>query len=63
MGADVEGSWEYGAGLNYYIQGHSVKLSADFFKLYESPISSVHKSLANVNDDALVFRMQLQLAF
>ena len=58
-----EGSWEYGAGLNYYIQGQSVKLMTDFFKIYETPISSVHKSLANVNDDALVFRVQLQLTF
>jgi hypothetical protein len=58
-----EGSWEYGAGLNYYIEGSSVKLSTDFFKIYEAPISSSHKSLANVNDDALVFRVQLQVAF
>lgn len=58
-----EGSWEYGAGVNYYIEGQNVKLSADMFKVYEAPISSSYKSLANVNDDALVFRVQLQLAF
>ncbi|MFQ5806309.1 MAG: porin [Phycisphaerae bacterium] len=58
-----EGVWEYGAGVNYYIEGQNVKLSADMFKVYEAPTSSSYKSLANVNDDALVFRVQLQLAF
>jgi len=60
---EQEGVWEYGAGLNYYIEGNNVKLMADFFRVYEAPISSSYKSLANVNDDALVFRVQLQLAF
>lgn len=60
---DREGSWEYAAGVNYYIHGQNVKLQADVTKLYEAPISSSYKSLANVNDDALIFRVQLQLAF
>jgi hypothetical protein len=29
----------------------------------EAPISSASHSLANVNDDALIFRIQLQVAF
>jgi hypothetical protein len=58
-----EGAWEYGVGLNYYIEGNNVKLQTDVFKVDEAPISSQYKSLANVNDDALVFRVQLQLAF
>jgi len=58
-----EGSWEYAAGLNYYIRGHSVKLQTDLTKVYEAPISSPTASLANVNDDALVWRVQLQVGF
>jgi hypothetical protein len=58
-----EGVWEYAAGLNYYIQGHSVKLQTDITKVYEAPISSPYSSLANVNDSALIFRVQLQVAF
>lgn len=58
-----EGSWEYSGGMNYYIEGQNVKLQADITKVYEAPISSAYKSLANVNDDALIFRVQLQLAF
>ena len=58
-----EGTWEYGAGLNYYIEGNDVKLQADVVKVSEAPISSNYSSLANVNDDVLVFRVQLQVAF
>ena len=58
-----EGTWDYGAGLNYYIQGHKVKLQTDVTKVSESPISSSQYSLANVNDDALIWRVQLQVAF
>jgi len=59
-----EGSWEYGFGVNYYpYENQNVKLQADMFKVYEAPTSSSYKSLANVNDDALVFRVQLQVAF
>jgi hypothetical protein len=58
-----EGSWEYSGGLNYYLEGNNVKLQADVTRVYEAPISSSYSSLANVNDDAWVFRVQLQVAF
>jgi len=58
-----EGTWEYAGGLNYYIEGNKVKLQADVTKITEVPITSSTGSLANVNDDALIFRVQLQLAF
>ncbi len=63
LAEDQEGTWEYAAGLNYYIDGNRVKLQTDFTKIYEVPISSSYASLANVNDDALIWRVQLQLAF
>ncbi|MHC4093900.1 MAG: hypothetical protein ACYSVY_27120, partial [Planctomycetota bacterium] len=62
-----ESTWEYGAGLNYYLEGpdagHMTKLQMDVTKITEVPISDPYSSLANVNDDALVFRVQLQVAF
>ncbi len=58
-----EGTWEYAAGLNYYIHGNDVKLQADMVKITESPTSSGPISLANVNDEPLIFRLQLQVAF
>ena len=58
-----ECTWEYGAGVNYYIAGHAVKLQADVMKVIEAPTSSSYSSLANVNDDPLVFRVQVQMAF
>ncbi len=58
-----EGTWEYAGGLNYYIDGHNVKLQTDVVKVSEAPISSSYSSLANVNDDALIWRVQLQVAF
>ena len=63
VGPGSEGSWEYAGGLNYYIRGHAVKLQTDITKIYESTISSGTSSLANVNDDALIWRVQLQVAF
>lgn len=58
-----EGTWDYGAGINYYIKGHKVKLQADVTKIYEAPTTASSYSLANVNDDALIWRIQLQVAF
>lgn len=58
-----EGTWDYGGGLNYYIEGTKVKLQTDVTKVSEVPISSATHSLANVNDDALIFRVQLQVCF
>jgi hypothetical protein len=59
----VEGTWEYAGGLNYYIDGHNVKLQTDVTKITELPVSSSDHSYANVNDDALIWRVQLQVAF
>jgi phosphate-selective porin OprO/OprP len=58
-----EGTWEYAGGLNYYIQGNKVKLQTDVTKVSEVPITSPYATLANVNDDALIWRVQLQVAF
>lgn len=58
-----EGVWEYAGGVNYYIRGNKVKLQADVSRVYEAPISGSSVTLANVNDDALRFRVQLQVAF
>ncbi|RMF86018.1 MAG: hypothetical protein D6744_00415 [Planctomycetota bacterium] len=62
-----EGTWEYAAGLNYYLNGadagHRTKLQFDVTKVSEVPISNSYSSLANVNDDALIFRVQLQVMF
>ena len=58
-----EGTWAYAGGFNYYIDGHRVKLQTDVTKVTETPVSNSTVSLANVNDDALVWRMQLQFAF
>ncbi len=64
---DREGVWEYAAGLNYYLRGpeagHKAKLQFDVTKIYEAPISNPYVSLANVNDNALIFRVQLQVGF
>lgn len=63
LAAEQEGSWEYTAGVNYYVDRQRFKVSADVTKVYEAPISSSPSSLANVNDDALVFRVQVQLSY
>lgn len=63
LAEEREGAWEYAGGLNYYIQGSKLKLVGDVTRIQEAPISSSLGSLANVNDQALVFRMQLQVAF
>jgi len=58
-----ESAWEYAVGLNYYFNGHNAKLQTDLTKVTEAPISTDKGSLANVNDDALVWRVQLQVGF
>jgi hypothetical protein len=58
-----EGTWDYGGGINYYIEGQRVKLQMDISKVSEAPFSSAQYSLANVNDDAFIWRVQLQVAF
>jgi hypothetical protein len=62
-GQNSECTWEYAAGVNYYIQGNNVKLQFDVTKIDQVPISSATSSMANVNDKPLIFRMQLQVAF
>jgi len=61
IGPGSEGSWEYAGGLNYFIKGHNVKLQTDVTKIYEAPVRTSSGSIANVNDDALVWRVQLQV--
>ncbi len=58
-----QGSWMYTAGVNYFIHGEKVKLQADISKIEESPISSGTYGIANVNDKAILARVQLQVAF
>lgn len=60
---ESEGVWEWAVGANYYIKGNNVKLQADIGQVSEAPITSSYSTLANVNDDALIFRVQLQVAF
>ena len=63
QGISSECAWEYSAGLNYYFEQDNVKLQFDVTKIDEAPISSADSSMANVNDEPLVFRVQLQVAF
>ena len=63
IGPGNEGSWEYAAGLNYFVHGNKVKLQTDVTKIYEAPVTGNAYSIANVNDDALIFRVQLQVGF
>lgn len=63
LAEDREGTWEYAAGLNYFVEGESVKLQADVTRINQVPITSSYSSLANVNDDALIIRIQMQVAF
>ncbi|MBU0637843.1 MAG: hypothetical protein KKB50_03185 [Planctomycetes bacterium] len=59
----AETTWEYSGGLNYYIEGQRVKLQTDVTRITEAPFAFSANSLANPNDAALIWRMQLQLAF
>ena len=67
LAEEQEYAWEYGLGLNYYLQGaaagHKSKLQFDITKVPEVPTANAYSSLANVNDDALIFRVQLQVGF
>ncbi len=49
--------------LNYFIKGNNIKLQTDVTKVSEAPISSSTYSLANVNDDALIWRIKLGFAY
>jgi len=58
-----QGVWMYTAGLNYFIDGDNLKLQTDVSKVHEVPVSSGTYGLANVNDDALIWRVQLAFHF
>jgi phosphate-selective porin OprO/OprP len=58
-----EGVWIYTAGVNYFIKGSRIKLQADISKVSEAPISAGTYGLANLNDEALIARVQLAFAF
>ncbi len=58
-----EGCWMYTAGVNYFFHGRNVKLQFDISRIEEAPISSSVYGIANVNDQAILARMQLQVAF
>ncbi|MFO0839960.1 MAG: porin [Phycisphaerae bacterium] len=59
----TEGVWEYAGGVNYFIVDDRVRLTGDVTKIYELPISGAKFGYPNVNDDLLLFRLQLQVAF
>jgi phosphate-selective porin OprO/OprP len=60
---DNDNTWEYAGGVNYYIRGHNLKLQADVTRIYELPVHSAGREFMNQNDDATIFRVQLQAAF
>ena len=60
---DLKDSWEYAAGVNYYLDGtHGNKLSLDVTHLDGSPVSNSGPNF-RVGDDGLLVRLQLQLSF
>ncbi len=63
IGPGSEGVWEYAGGVNYYLQGTNVKLSADVTKINELPASDDDANFIDLNDDLTMFRVQLQVAF
>ncbi len=62
---DIEGDnvWEFAGGMNYYIRGHNLKIQADVTSISELPVRSGAANFYNINDDIVMFRMQLQAAF
>ena len=63
LAEEVDCALEYTFGLNYYINGHKVKLQTEVTHVTEAPISSASAGVATVNDQAWFWRMQVQLAF
>lgn len=57
-----EGTWIYAGGLNYYFEGNKVKLQTDVTKIPQVPLAA-NSWLGNANDNALIWRVQLQVAF
>ena len=56
------GTWIYSAGLNYYLEGNKVKLQTDVTKIPRVPLAA-NSWMGDANDDALIWRVQLQVAF
>lgn len=56
---------EVGAGLNWYVQGHSLKLQADYFRTWGDDLEQGAVQLAGTEfaDGANQVRVQLQAAF
>ena len=60
---DFKDSWEYAAGVNYYIGGsHGNKLSLDVTHLDGSPTSNSGPNF-RIGDDGWMVRVQVQLSF
>ena len=57
MGDDQ--SWEEAIGMNYYIKGHALKISADITHVEECPISNSTAGYTR-NDDIWMYRLQIQ---
>lgn len=60
---DGDGLWEYTGGVNYYIRGHNLKIQADVTSINELPVVSSSNEFLGLNDDIVMFRLQLQAAF
>jgi len=52
-------TWEEALGVNYYIHGHALKLSADVTHVEEVPITNSQTNLS-VNDRVWMYRIQIQ---
>ncbi len=52
-------SWEEAIGMNYYIHGHGLKLSADITHIEECPVDCSANGMVR-NDDMMMYRIQIQ---
>ena len=57
-----ENVWEIAGGVNYYLKGHNLKISADVTRIADSTASSPTAGFG-LNEDAWMIRGQLQVAF
>ncbi len=67
---DLNGNntWEYEAGVNYYIRGQNLKMQFNVSRIYELPLGggpspSSRMNWTNQNDDLTLFQVQLQASF
>jgi hypothetical protein len=56
-----DAAWEQALGVNYYVHGHAVKLSADVTHIDECPVSNSSAGFG-INDDMMLYRLQVQVA-